>query len=147
MYSSTMRPPTNTANRARKTMAAGSKVSLRPTAELSRSDPGHRKEGIPCAAKLEGDGFAPIPNGLTPHSLRRTFASILYALGKDPAYVMDQLGHSDPKLALRIYARAMRREPGEGKRLSGLAGLTHEAVVDGSDRVLVRPAKSVVANE
>ena len=40
---------------------------------------------------LEADGLAPIPN-LTPHSLRRTFAALLYERGEDPAYVMDQLG-------------------------------------------------------
>jgi integrase len=57
------------------------------------------------------------------NSLRRTFASLLYALGRDPAYVMDQLGHTDPKLALRIYAHAMRRESDEREALSRLVGL------------------------
>jgi Phage integrase family len=67
----------------------------------------------------------PIPVGLTPRSLRRTFASLLYALGHDPVYVMQQMGHTDPKLALRIYAQAMRR--GEEER----AAL--EALVQGID--------------
>lgn len=42
-----------------------------------------------------------IPPELSPHSLRRTFASLLYMRGKSPVYVMHQMGHTDPKLALR----------------------------------------------
>lgn len=62
----------------------------------------------------------PLPTGLTPHSLRRTFASILVALGEDPAYVIGQLGHSDPRLTLRLYARQMSRRDGEKDRLRAL---------------------------
>ncbi|MDX6699470.1 MAG: integrase [Solirubrobacteraceae bacterium] len=66
--------------------------------------------------------LTPLPDHLTPHSLRRTFASLLFALGRSAPEVMDQLGHTDPKLTLRIYARAMRRDPGENERLQALAG-------------------------
>ena len=59
--------------------------------------------------RLAERGEAPLPDGLTPHSLRRTFASILVALGNDPVYVMDQMGHTDPKFTLKVYARLMRR--------------------------------------
>jgi integrase len=73
----------------------------------------------------------PLPEGLTPHSLRRTFASILVALGEDPAYVMAQMGHSDPKLTLSVYAREMRRKDGERERLRALvAGAEPPAVGD-----------------
>lgn len=51
----------------------------------------------------------PIPQRITPHSLRRTFCSLLYALGEDPGVVMDEMGHTDPALALRVYRQAMRR--------------------------------------
>ena len=70
----------------------------------------------------EKDGQVPLPR-LTPHSPRRTFASLLYGLGRTPVEVMDQLGHTDPKLALRLYARAMRRDEGETERLKALAGV------------------------
>ena len=40
-------------------------------------------------AKAEDD---PLPKGLTPHSLRRTFASLLVAVGEVPPYVMAQMG-------------------------------------------------------
>jgi integrase len=50
----------------------------------------------------------PLPLGVTPHKLRQTYASVLIALGRDPRYVMEQLGHTDPKFTLRAYAHAMR---------------------------------------
>jgi integrase len=62
----------------------------------------------------------PMPERLTPHSLRRTFASVSYALGADPGLVMDEMGHTDPALALRIYRQAMRRTDGEKERLRAL---------------------------
>jgi integrase len=63
-----------------------------------------------------------IPTTLSPHSLRRTFASLLYLRGENPVYVMHQMGHTDPKLALRIYTRVMgeQRRRGPGARLIGV---------------------------
>ncbi len=64
----------------------------------------------------------PIPAALSPHSLRRTFASLLYLRGENPVYVMHQMGHTDPKLALRIYTKVMgeQRRRGPGARLIGV---------------------------
>ena len=62
----------------------------------------------------------PLPKGLTPHKLRHTFASILVACGEDPASVMAQLGHTDPKFTLRVYTHIMRRDPAERHRLKAL---------------------------
>jgi integrase len=67
-------------------------------------------------------GAEPLPDKITPHSLRRTYASILYALGEAPPYVMAQMGHTDPSLALAIYARVMDRRDGEPERLAALVG-------------------------
>lgn len=71
-------------------------------------------------AALAEQGGEPLSAGLTPHSLRRTFASILVVLGEDPAYVMGQMGHTDPALTLRVYAQQMRRRDGERERLRAL---------------------------
>lgn len=68
-------------------------------------------------ARLAADGFEPLPDGLTPHSLRRTFASMLFAIGETPPYVMAQMGHTTPNLTLAIYARQMDRRDGEPDRL------------------------------
>lgn len=43
----------------------------------------------------------PLPLGITPHKLGHTFASMLVAIGRDPTYVMQQLGHTDPAFTLR----------------------------------------------
>ena len=76
-------------------------------------------------ARLAASGTGRLPEGLTPHSLRRTFASLLYALGEAPPFVMAQMGHTSPNLALAIYAKEMDRRDGERERL--------RALVEGTD--------------
>lgn len=70
--------------------------------------------------RLAERSIEPLPERLTPHSLRRTFASLLYALGETPPRVMAQMGHTSPQLALAIYARDMDRRDGEPERLRAL---------------------------
>jgi integrase len=72
--------------------------------------------------QLVKNGNEPLPDGLTPHSLRRTFASLLFALGETPPYVMAQMGHTTPNLTLATYARQMDRRDGEPERLASLVG-------------------------
>jgi integrase len=76
-------------------------------------------------ANLEAEGLAPLPERITPHSLRRTFASVLYALGETPPVVMQEMGHTDPALALRVYASAMRFDDTQKAQL--------RALVEGAD--------------
>jgi integrase len=73
-----------------------------------------------ASAHLERKGLAPLPPGITPHSLRRTFASLLFALGESPPYVMSQMGHTTAGLTLALYARDMNRRDGERDRLRAL---------------------------
>lgn len=73
------------------------------------------------AALAEADRD-PLPDRLTPHSLRRTFASVLVALGEDPAYGMAQMGHTHAGFTLSVYARAMRRRDGDRDALRDLVG-------------------------
>jgi len=75
----------------------------------------------------------PLPDKLTPHSLRRTFCSLLYALGEDPGVVMDEMGHADPGLALRVYRQAMRR--GEDEK-TALRALVEGGHVEGAENRL-----------
>ena len=44
------------------------------------------------------------------HCARHTWATFALHAGRDIRWVADQLGHSDPALALRVYAHAMRNE-------------------------------------
>ncbi len=69
---------------------------------------------------LKRADLPPLPDKLTPHSLRRTFCSLLYALGDDPGTVMDEMGHTDPALALRVYRQSMRRGEDEKARMQAL---------------------------
>ncbi len=66
---------------------------------------------------LKRADLPPLPDKLTPHSLRRTFCSLLYALGEDPGTVMDEMGHTDPALALRVYRQSMRRGEAEKEQM------------------------------
>ncbi len=72
-----------------------------------------------ASAVLVKRGGVPLPH-LTPHSLRRTFASVLYALGENPAVVMAEMGHTNPSMALAVYASAMRRDEQGNARLAAL---------------------------
>lgn len=75
---------------------------------------------------------APLPGGLSPHKLRHSYASLLVALGNDPAHVMGQLGHTDPAFTLRVYTHMMRRDPGERDRLRALVEGREWAVMGSS---------------
>ena len=68
---------------------------------------------------LEAEGRNPI-EGVTNHSLRRTFCALLYEAGATPAYVMAQMGHTDAALALEIYAKVMERGRDTGVRMDAL---------------------------
>lgn len=82
-----------------------------------------------ASAKLVEAGDVPLPDGLTPHKLRHTFASLLVALGVDPGAAMDQLGHTDPSFTLRVYRHGMRRDPASREALRRLVGLTDQPAI------------------
>lgn len=65
--------------------------------------------------ELEAKGIAPISERVSPHSLRRTYASLRFACGDDPVYVAEQGGWADPSFPIKVYAKAVRRR----ERLSG----------------------------
>jgi integrase len=51
-----------------------------------------------------------LPATVTPHTLRRTFASLCFFAGRDLRWVMGQLGHDDPRMTLSVYAQCMKRK-------------------------------------
>ncbi len=77
----------------------------------------------PELAKL---GIAAISERVSPHSLRRTYASLRFASGDDPVYVAEQGGWADPSFPIRVYARAVRRRG----RLSGAHRKAFDAALD-----------------
>jgi hypothetical protein len=50
----------------------------------------------------------PLPS-VTPHTLRRTYISLMLEAGAPLHYVMSQVGHEDSKTTLEIYAHVQKR--------------------------------------
>lgn len=98
-----------------------------PTAGGKRDSPSNVRGRFLVAAveqaneELRKAGREPI-GAVTPHSLRRTFISLLLAARADVPYVMAQAGHSDPKMTLGIYARVIASNADHGAALDGLVG-------------------------
>ena len=72
-------------------------------------------------AELRAAGHQEI-GAITPHSLRRTYISLALAAGADVPYVMEQAGHSDPRMTLGIYAGVIASKTDHGAALDGLVG-------------------------
>jgi Phage integrase family len=54
-------------------------------------------------------GLPPLPH-ITPHSLRRTYISVLLLASEfDLKWVMDQVGHADSKMTMDVYAQLQQR--------------------------------------
>ena len=63
--------------------------------------------------------------GVTPHTLRHTYASLLFAQGKTMHFVQDQLGHHDPKFTASVYGHLIPGDRrGEVDFLNGLGKTT-----------------------
>ncbi len=99
-----------------------------PTATGHRHGPSNIRRRVLAPAvtraneRLADAGEVPLPERLTPHKLRHTFASLLVALGVDPGSVMDQLDHTDPAFTLRVYRHGMRRDQASKEALRVLVG-------------------------
>jgi hypothetical protein len=62
-----------------------------------------------ASEQLTRKGLAPLPR-TTPHRLRRTYISIaLLANNLDVKWVMSQVGHTDSKMTLDVYAQLEQR--------------------------------------
>jgi hypothetical protein len=52
--------------------------------------------------------MAPLPP-ITPHSLRRTWATFCAMIGRDPKWVAAQIGHVNPKFTFSVYQQVATR--------------------------------------
>jgi len=57
----------------------------------------------------EAEGLPEIGVAVTPHTLRRTYISLMLSAGAEVPYVQAQVGHSDAKVTLEIYAHVLKR--------------------------------------
>jgi integrase len=68
-------------------------------------------------------GEQPIAH-MTPHTLRRTFASLLAEIGVSPGRAMYLLGHTDPKFTMRVYQQVLDLGGAAPEQLELLLGCT-----------------------
>lgn len=88
-------------------------VSRARGGQCARQTPRNVQARLTTAVKAANErlveaGIAPIDK-VSPHSLRRTYASLRAALRDDPIYIAEQLGHRDARFTFRVYQRAARR--------------------------------------
>lgn len=79
-----------------------------------------------ASVELAKSGIDPIDPKLTPHALRRFFASLRFAAGEDVTYVVEQGGWRDPAFAIRVYSRAIKRR----LRLTGAYLAEYDAAIE-----------------
>jgi hypothetical protein len=86
---------------------------------------------------LDRDGRLPIAH-MTPHTLRRTFASILAATNMPRRRAMYLLGQTDAKLTLSVYQQVLDVGAGSIEVLEGILGCSLQEGCDVlTGRVLV----------
>ena len=68
--------------------------------------------------QLATEDRPPLPEGVTFHALRRTYAALRAELGEHPAITAAQMGHRDPRMTLRVYTDVTEARP--WTRLGGL---------------------------
>jgi integrase len=73
-----------------------------------------------------------LPSRVTPHTLRRTYITLMLEAGAPVPYVMSQVGHADSATTLEIYSQVLERRE---RRTVGEAfdRLMRDAVPSGSD--------------
>ena len=71
---------------------------------------------------LEAEGRLPIEH-MTPHTLRRTFASILAACDVPPRRAMYLMGHTDAKFTMAVYQHVLDMGLGSVAALESAPGL------------------------
>lgn len=84
------------------------------TASGGRRDPDRFRDRI-LARSLERanatraeNGVAPLPP-ITPHSLRRTWATFAAMIGRDPKWIAAQIGHTSPSFTFSVYQQVATR--------------------------------------
>lgn len=96
-------------------------VALKPDSPALPSSTGTYRDRHNLARLLDGvvaeadrervrAGLPKLPSDVTPHTLRRTYVSLLLEARAPIPYVMQQIGHKDQKTVLEIYARVLQRQ-------------------------------------
>ncbi|HET7047483.1 MAG TPA: tyrosine-type recombinase/integrase [Solirubrobacteraceae bacterium] len=84
------------------------------TASGRRRDPDRFRDRILARAVTRANanraenGLAPLPP-ITPHSMRRSWATFCAMIGRDPKWVAAQIGHVNPKFTFSVYQQVATR--------------------------------------
>ena len=84
------------------------------TATGRRRDPDRFRDRILARAVQRANanraqgGLAPLPD-ITPHSLRRTWATFAAMIGRDPKWIAAQIGHTSPAFTFSVYQQVATR--------------------------------------
>jgi integrase len=101
--------------------------------------------------KLTELGIEAISERVSPHSLRRTYASIRAAAGDSPVYIAEQIGHTDFGFTFRVYQRAVkRRDKLDGAYLTAFDGALEWAEIgriDGTNVLSFEEARRARGSE
>ena len=91
-----------------------------PTRTGGRRDKDNIRERVvaPIVKRANQERRPPVcrrsASAVTPHTLRRTYISLMLSAGAEVPYVQAQVGHADAKVTLEIYAIVLkRRERGQ----------------------------------
>jgi integrase len=90
---------------------------------------------------LDARGLPPIAH-LTPHTLRRTFASILGVCRVDTRRAVALMGHTDARMTLGVYAQLLKLGPGDVQALEDVIGCTRDearALLEAEDPRAIEP--------
>jgi integrase len=92
---------------------SGASDPMFPTSTGGRLNPSNIRtrlltRAVEKATAARGDEAMSFPK-ISPHSLRRIYASLALAAVQDPRFVMAQLGHTDARLTLSVYAQIVQR--------------------------------------
>jgi Phage integrase family len=80
------------------------------TATGKRRDPDRFRDRIlrRAIANRAEAGLPELPD-ITPHSLRRTWATFAASIGRDPKWIAAQIGHTDPGFTFSVYQQVATR--------------------------------------
>ena len=92
--------------------ARGARRAAFPTRNGTRQHPDNIRSRLLASVReraneLLAEREQPPIGHMTPHTLRRTFASILAEVGVPPRRAMYLLGHTDPTLTMRVYQQVL----------------------------------------
>lgn len=82
-------------------------------------------------------GLAP-PPPITPHSLRRTWATFAAMIGRDPKWIASQIGHTSPSFTFSVYQQVATRRYIDEQAVWALMSFADEPAKRAPSRQLTR---------